>query len=381
VVTSTANINGSNSYHVVVANNVNNVQLDGFIITAGKADGQPFDNTERGAGLYLVNSSPALRNLVFSGNKADGPGGGMDLTGSSPTLTNVTFSGNSANRGGGMSNEYSSSPTLTNVTFSGNSADSYGGGMFNYSSSSPTLRNVTFSGNSANRGGGMFNDNSSPTLRNAIVWGNTASNGPSIYNFGSSTPTVTYSDIQGCFTGSTWNGSCGTNGGGNIEADPLFVNAAAGNLRLKGGSPAIDAGNNSFVPSGITTDLDGKPRIQDGNGDGVAIVDMGAYEAQPPVADAGPDQTVSVGALVTLNGSGSSDPDGNLPLSYQWTQSGGPGVALNAATTATPSFTPPATGVYTFTLVVTDSTGLASTPDSVMVTVTPPQVYLPLVRR
>ncbi len=108
---------------------------------------------------------------------------------------------------------------------------------------------------------------------------------------------------------------------------------------------------------------------------------MGAYEfapAPPPAADAGPDQTVSVGALVTLNGSGSSDPDGNLPLSYTWTQTGGPTVTLSGATTATPSFTPTTTGVYTFTLVVTDSLGLASAPDSTVITVPPPQVYLPV---
>ena len=59
-----------------------------------------------------------------------------------------------------------------------------------------------------------------------------------------------------------------------------------GNLRLQLTSPAIDAGNNAAVPSGVTTDLDGSPRIVDiasvpDTGSGTApIVDMGAYEAQ-----------------------------------------------------------------------------------------------------
>ncbi len=200
---------------------------------------------------------------------------------SSPTLTNVTFSGNSAPYGGGMFNYYNSSPTLTNVTFSGNSASIDGGGMYNDYNSSPTLTNVTFSGNSANnRGGGMYNHSySNPTLTNVILWGDTASNGPEIYN-DSSSATISYSLIQGgCPAGAT----CGA---GMLYVDPLFVNAAGGNLRLGFGSPAIDAGNNAAVPPGVTTDLDGRPRFVDisavpdtGNGT-PPIVDMGAYEVQ-----------------------------------------------------------------------------------------------------
>ena len=61
---------------------------------------------------------------------------------------------------------------------------------------------------------------------------------------------------------------------------------------------------------------------------------------QAPTADAGPDQTVASGASVNLNGSGSSDPDGDA-LDYSWTQTSGPAVTLNGANTATPSFTAP----------------------------------------
>ena len=82
--------------------------------------------------------------------------------------------------------------------------------------------------------------------------------------------TVTYSDIQGGYPGT-----------GNINADPKFVDAASGNLRLQPDSPAIDAGNNAAVPTGVTTDLDGSPRLVDipGVPNSVAgYVDMGAYE-------------------------------------------------------------------------------------------------------
>jgi len=68
---------------------------------------------------------------------------------------------------------------------------------------------------------------------------------------------------------------------GNISADPLFKNAANGDFHLTQGSPVIDAGDNS-APNLPATDFDGNPRITDGNNDGVATVDPGAYEFAPP---------------------------------------------------------------------------------------------------
>lgn len=91
---------------------------------------------------------------------------------------------------------------------------------------------------------------------------------------------------------------------------------------------------------------------------------------QAPVANAGPDQLTEVNQVVTLDGSGSSDFDGDLPLSYHWTQTAGRSVILDGARTATPSFTAPAR--YTtliFTLTVTDARGLKGPTDSVVVIV------------
>ncbi len=262
-------------------------------------------SSDSGGGMYNKESDPRLTNVTFSGNtSSDGGGGGMvNYKNSNPTLTNVVFHGNNASgNGGGIYNSDNSSPTLTNVILYGNSASASGGGMYNYDNSNPTLTNVTFSGNTASSsGGGMYNlRNSSPSIRNSILWGNLAPTGPQVYN-SSSSPTFSYSDIQGCGGSGGWDAICGANGGGNIDADPRFVDAAGGNLRLKGGSPAIDAGNNAAVPPGVTTDLDGNPRID-------YIVDMGAYEYQ-----AGPGPR-PFGKTSPLDG----DPSQPLTLILSW---------------------------------------------------------------
>lgn len=77
-----------------------------------------------------------------------------------------------------------------------------------------------------------------------------------------------------------------------------------------------------------------------------------------PVANAGPNQTVAVGAMVTLNGSGSTDADGN-PLTYQWSfvsKPAGSAAALNSSTTIKPSFTADKAGDYLIRLIVNDGT-------------------------
>jgi hypothetical protein len=92
-----------------------------------------------------------------------------------------------------------------------------------------------------------------------------------------------------------------------------------------------------------------------------------------PVANAGTAQTVTAGVVVTLNGSASADSDGSI-ASYAWTQSAGTVVTLASAATAQPTFTAPtvvAAATLTFSLIVTDNRGLASTASTVNVTVNP----------
>jgi hypothetical protein len=137
--------------------------------------------------------------------------------------------------------------------------------MYNYQSSSPILTNCTFWGNSAVSGGGMFNRySSSPILTNSILWANTPDE---IVNYDTSClPVVTYSNVRGGYTGD-----------GNINRDPSLVDAANGDFHLEPGSPCIDAGSNA-APDLPDYDFEGDARILDGNGDEVAVIDMGVDE-------------------------------------------------------------------------------------------------------
>ena len=91
-----------------------------------------------------------------------------------------------------------------------------------------------------------------------------------------------------------------------------------------------------------------------------------------PVANAGPNQTVTTGTTVTLNGSSSSDADGN-PLTYLWSFvsiPAGSGATLTGSTTVKPTFLADKTGQYVVHLIVNDGV-VSSTPATVTITTTP----------
>jgi len=194
-------------------------------------------------------------------------GGGGIYNGGTLTVTNSTLSGNSAVfDGGGIYND--GTLTVTNSTLSGNSAPSGdGGGIINHGTL--TVTNSTLSGNSATSGGGVYNDGTA-IIANTIIAKNTAPTGP---------------DVGGPVTSEGYN-LIGNSSGGNgfVAADLLNVNPLLGPLQDNGGptetmallpgSPAIDAGSDAVVPSGITTDQRGAPREVFGG------VDIGAFEVQ-----------------------------------------------------------------------------------------------------
>ncbi len=218
--------------------------VDGFTITNG--GGYP------GGGLYMYYFGDAtIRNCIITGNASPFTGGGGILCeGAFPTIINCTITGNTAgSAGGGGIYCTMSDPTITNCTITGNTTDGFG-------------KNISST------------EGSNPTITNSILWGHGIDE---IYVDDFSTAVVSYSDVQG-----------GWPGPGNIDADPLFTDAANGDYRLAAGSPAIDAGDNTSVPVNVTTDLCNNPRFHDdsgtadtGNPDGVNhMVDIGPYEFQ-----------------------------------------------------------------------------------------------------
>jgi len=103
-------------------------------------------------------------------------------------------------------------------------------------------------------------DSNDAYIENCIVWGN---QGGQLYNC-----TASYSCIQ----------NIGSNNNHNINTNPGFVDDANGNYHIGPDSPCIDEGNTVLITDPNETDIDGEERVVDGDGDDVAIVDMGADE-------------------------------------------------------------------------------------------------------
>jgi predicted outer membrane repeat protein len=296
----------NNTYHIVTGTDVDSTAvLDGFTIENGYAS----DSLGMGGGIYLNDSSPTIRNCVISNNFAQDGGGGIYDLNSSPTIINTEIESNSANGGGGGIRNEDSSPTLTNSEIIANyveaaSSDDFGGGMADYNGSAPVLdltgladdkagfggavydsssepqfsgcrivnnaataadgqggaifdvasdsqfTNCTFANNSAADFGGAIStaESSNLSITNSILWADKQASGSNELSISSSTVEITYSDVQGGYTGT-----------GNINADPKFAALPGpgvdnlfgtsddyfGDQRLLTGSPCIGTGQNS----------------------------------------------------------------------------------------------------------------------------------------
>ncbi|MEO6830660.1 MAG: choice-of-anchor Q domain-containing protein, partial [Chitinophagaceae bacterium] len=224
------------------------------------------DTAISGGGLHCGYGRTDANNCSFTQNMANSGGGLYTESSWNCDFWNNVFSGNTATlRGAGMYTAYAGSGTrISGCLFSGNAAGIGGGGLCD-STSNPSVINCTFAGNAAPTGVGIYNIvYAAPAITNSIIW-----DGANSITDSSSTDTVSYSIVQGGYSGST---NLSTNPGFVIPVSSTLAPTVTGNYRLSSGSPAIDAGNGSpFIDS---TDLTGNARVYG------TKVDMGAYESQ-----------------------------------------------------------------------------------------------------
>ncbi len=282
-----------------------------------------------GGGIGLLGyfgTIQVIGNVITNNHADDASGGGIGMFGAGPVLVedNIISGNTSYNFGGGIEMVNRCDAQIINNLIVGNKTTQSGGGVY-FSvpggEPSPLLLGNTIADNSASAGSGVYSvgfDENAQILNNVI----TTNLGQSVIfcdtSYDNESPVLQFNDLHS--NGVAPSSNCGSPVGanGNISVDPLFVASDVGNYHLQPTSPLVDAGNNAYT--GIpASDLAGSLRIYDGNGDGTATIDIGAFEyagttstqlSTPSVFF--PDQpvgTVSDPIAVTLTNTGSTTLD------------------------------------------------------------------------
>lgn|GEM_PF-681080 len=267
-----------------------------------------------GGGFYCFDSSVLIVDNIIENNTTVYQGAGINCQGSNSSariVNNIIRNNISDGDGGGICSYYGALPTISNNMIHDNEArgdywPGDGGGIDLWESDAMILDNTIVANYALKLGGGVCSrGGSSPTIINTIIW----INSPDQI---SGTPTVTYSDIDG-----------GWSGQGNIDADPVFGDLNSRDLHLTWPSPCCESGDNSAVTE--LYDFEGDPRISD------STVDMGADEFHRHLYHVGsviPGSTIAVKAVGTPNtspvtlglGSGIQDPPLSTPYGDLWLQ-------------------------------------------------------------
>lgn len=249
-------------------------------VISGDLDGDGLDDGQNiGPVLRAGADEPhmlrfSLENLLITGGEGAAWGGSVWLGGGAPAerfaLRNVILTGN---RGGALAVYGPCELELSNVVVSGNAP--YGG--VTLSGVAARLVNCAITLNRHHDAGGAglsVGGDSRVTLTNTILWGNSAPHSRDLLvrpGAPAGAVTASHSDIGEVYA---IDGSY-VAGPGVVNVNPVFVNAAAGDLRLHATSPLRDAGTSDDAPD---DDLVGRPRPEG------AAWDVGAFECQPASA-------------------------------------------------------------------------------------------------
>jgi hypothetical protein len=275
-----------------------------------------------GGGIGIDFGSPLIQTNTITGNITGcggGGGGGISIGGAaSAEILDNEISDNVSSNGGGIYMFAAGTPIIKRNIIKGNMVSLFsgqGGGLYMVNFSDALIVQNLITGNQAASGGGVFwlvpGGSRGPKLvNNTIADNNVTSIGSGILADGfdaeteltnniivakprltalhcgdsnsQSQPIIRFNNIFSS-GGMAYGGACSNKTGtdGNISADPRFTNPAQGDYHLQQGSPSIDSGYN-HAPNLPDTDIDGNPRILDGDGNGTAIVDMGVDEFLAP---------------------------------------------------------------------------------------------------
>lgn len=247
-----------------------NIRFGQLSITGGTVHGNVAGSM--GGGIFADFATVSVRDLQLADNTAVDGAGLYLAAAANVALTNTAVYRNTASaNGGGLL--LLGSATLTNTTVSGNQAQANGGGLW-LAEGTVALENVTLAENDAANGGGLYNENAAVTLHNTLAAGNTAAAGPDCG--GASYTSGGYNLVQDVTDCTITGSGVGDIFGEDPQLEALTLAGAATHLHpLSATSPAVDAGDPAVCPGG---DQHNRLRPMDGNSDGTAVCDIGAFE-------------------------------------------------------------------------------------------------------